>query len=493
MPSYLYGLSVSNIQEFIFSTGKLKEIIGASEFVEQACGKLFTDEVAEGNDGDFKKENLIIAAAGKVAYRFEEEAQCRRIVRNYVASLKQMMPDLRVAQACIKLDGQSLSDSIAQLNHQLEINQSLAIPPFDLGLMISRRSRRTGVPATKFDPTDQSRKRVLDRQQVTKREFAKESEITAKFADSSVQFPVDINQIAEEGQWLAVVHADGNGLGKVVQDIYHKIDQDDANTGDLQRFSDLLNECTQKAVSLAFEDVVRSRTSGDSDGVIPFRPLILGGDDLSVIIRGDLALDFTTTYLRHFEQQTKDRLSSVGLGTGLTACAGIAYIKPNYPIHYGMELAEELTKAAKTTAKGIAAPSGTRASSCLLFHKVQSSYVEGYDEIIDRVLTAGPVRFNYGPYFLHKPASTNYPDVQQLTSWVREVKRKDAPRSSLRNWLSVLERGSKPEADQLMVRIQGQHPRYLNKLNLTEQDLYQTKGDFDYTHLYDVLTLASVQ
>lgn len=34
MSKYLYGASVQGIQEFIFKTNKLKEIIGASKIVE---------------------------------------------------------------------------------------------------------------------------------------------------------------------------------------------------------------------------------------------------------------------------------------------------------------------------------------------------------------------------------------------------------------------------------------------------------------------------
>lgn len=39
--SYLYGASIQGIQSFIFQTDRLKDIVGASELVEQACTDMF--------------------------------------------------------------------------------------------------------------------------------------------------------------------------------------------------------------------------------------------------------------------------------------------------------------------------------------------------------------------------------------------------------------------------------------------------------------------
>ena len=43
----------------------------------------------------------------------------------------------------------------------------------------------------------------------------------------------------------------------------------------------------------------------------PIRPIILGGDDLTVIIRADLAIPFTECFLREFEQNTKELFSNL--------------------------------------------------------------------------------------------------------------------------------------------------------------------------------------
>ena len=41
MSKFLYGASVQGIQHFIFQTNELKDIVGASELVENICTTLF--------------------------------------------------------------------------------------------------------------------------------------------------------------------------------------------------------------------------------------------------------------------------------------------------------------------------------------------------------------------------------------------------------------------------------------------------------------------
>ncbi len=62
MKRYLFGASVQGIQNFIFSTNKLKEIIGASEMIEHICTDLFF------KTANIKPEdrNIILSAAGNI-------------------------------------------------------------------------------------------------------------------------------------------------------------------------------------------------------------------------------------------------------------------------------------------------------------------------------------------------------------------------------------------------------------------------------------------
>lgn len=74
MTQFLYGAAVQGIQSFIFQTNKLKEIVGASELVEEVCTKEFYEMLTEKKDVDaktaqeelIKDKNAILHAAGNI-------------------------------------------------------------------------------------------------------------------------------------------------------------------------------------------------------------------------------------------------------------------------------------------------------------------------------------------------------------------------------------------------------------------------------------------
>ena len=77
---------------------------------------------------------------------------------------------------------------------------------------------------------------------------------------------------------VGVVHADGNGIGAIVRGIYTAArDLGDADYIALYRaFSDGLTDATHAAAREAAEAVLLPRAEA---GVLPARPLVLGGDD----------------------------------------------------------------------------------------------------------------------------------------------------------------------------------------------------------------------
>jgi hypothetical protein len=136
-----------------------------------------------------------------------------------------------------------------------------------------------------------------------------------------------------------------------------------------------------------------------------------------------------------------------GFENGITASAGIAFIKEKYPFHYGVDLAEKLTSKAKRFSKqekfkkneGINIP-----PSSISFYKVQSSFIESLDDMTEKTLTAtgSSVSFDYGPYLIH--AQEGKPSVEMLKKKLavleEEAEKRDQSRgvSKLRQWISEL-------------------------------------------------------
>ena len=162
----------------------------------------------------------------------------------------------------------------------------------------------------------------------------------------------------------AVIHADGNGLGRIFQSFADKADEHRQailqSGGEISppnvhyartlcEFSIAIDEATRAAFSEALS-VFGAAGEGQEGKFVPVVPIILGGDDLTAITDANKALKFTAEFLRKYEEKTRDSaiISALTDKQGLSACAGVAIIGKNYPFHHAYDLAEALIGSAKS-------------------------------------------------------------------------------------------------------------------------------------------------
>jgi hypothetical protein len=422
MDKYLYGASIQGIQSFIFQTNKLKEIVGGSELVEEICTDMFFDFI----DSDEKDENIILSAAGNIKYIADVET-CRKLVRDFPKKVLLKAPGVTVSQAVVKIDGSiPLSASINLLEEKLKAERNKPNMPLEIGYMGLERARRTGRVAVEFKNRKEKQEAFCestskkDKAVDQKSDPTNESSHTKLFRKISgvTEKPKEITPEIEEickghkNSWIAVVHADGNGLGNILRVMGEKLKNADFEKSKkaFRKFSLALDHATQAAAQIAFWKVFSKAEAFNSDFKQPIRPIVCGGDDLTFIIRADLALEFTEIFLMEFESQTEQEfkvLEEFGINDfkqGITACAGIAYIKESYPLHYALNLSESLCKDAKKLAKEKHKRGNGIPESALAFYKVQESFTDKLSVLQERTLQAGlennKLDYYYGPYLL---------------------------------------------------------------------------------------------
>ena len=176
---------------------------------------------------------------------------------------------------------------------------------------------------------------------------------------------------------VAVIHIDGNGVGAVMRrlgEAMGRVDEADfsravgcsRNDADaLRRFVLTVNDRLDRAVTRAFAeawaDVAKWAEADTSPAerkvaVVPVVPVILGGDDVTVFTSGDYALPFAAAYLERYERVTESDVLLRHLGreegTGpMTAAAGVAVVRRDFPFHVAYDLAERLVDEAKKVGK----------------------------------------------------------------------------------------------------------------------------------------------
>lgn len=431
---YIYGASIQGIQSFIFQTNELKDIVGGSELVENICTSLFEDEYLQTGEA-------LVTAAGNIKCIYNSLSECQKTVLEFPKAVMCKAPGITISQAVVQVNDEDLIPHFKQhmdtLENKLHIQRNKPAKSMTIGFMGVKRSRKTGLPATSNEGED-----YIDEGTQQKRKLSEGGEATRKLCEKSFDqkdlsiknIALNIQDLTDKNDWIAIIHADGNGLGQVV-----------AKMGDTQEklsdFSKKLDGATQQAARTAFKKVYTDADYIQKSCIYPFRPVVLGGDDMTMICKASLALDYTKLYLEEFENATKQKL---GAENGLTACAGIAFIKSSYPFHYGYDLAEELCSQAKKVSKNSLIQKEAKcAPSSIMFYKVQGSFIESYEDMLLKEKTPRKgMSFNFGPYFIHPTDEYWTVDKLKETTILLHGKEGNTAKTSIRKWMSAMHQDS---------------------------------------------------
>lgn len=482
---YLYGASIQGIQEYIFRTNKLCDVVSKSKIVNDICTEAFFSIFDKGNSDC---PEPIVMAAGNVKCVLNEN-DCKKAVRQFPKIVQSLAPGITFSQAVVKM-GSGYSEFGAageELERRLRAQRNCPMKSVTMGLIGIERNRRTGLPLVK----DLKRSSAYTG---TLRLYQKLFGEDADFKKLSL----DTEKITDRNNWIAIIHADGNGLGEVVAQV-------GKDSSKLKNFSRKLDEATIAAARTACREVFGTEYNA-------IRPVVLGGDDLTVICRASKAMEFMQRYISEFEKETKQRLhiESNLLPKGmdcLTACAGIAFIKASYPFYYGYNLAEDLCSMAKTDAKSKEIK-GTQkiAPSCLMFHKVQSSFVESYDKIVKKELTPCQAKDDssldhswvFGPYYLTSPGKNQGNvnkavrwTIDQLLSQVSDLSKAEnnMAKTDIREWMTLMV--SPERAKQKWKRVNSiGSDKNIELFNAATKE--SIRGKNLVSPAYDIMTLLTV-
>ncbi len=486
---WLVVVDTMQIQPYIFGSNRLRENVGASYLVDAATGDWAFEAVKDAvpgknnigpkndlRDGAWIENGLdaevLYSGGGNFVVLFGDDDKAKKFNYNLSRRALQEAPGLQlvIAQQEMNWHEHVLRDKLDEVFHMLTVqkrNRAWSAPL--LGLSVTASCSSTGLPATGVVEGIGSDPSYLASDEIrAKVDVAKPSGTSA--ADRRLQGTIklagysypsrfeDLGATAGEYSHIAVVHADGNGMGQRFREIgdkYATVDKNREFGLKLREFSINVKKAAKEALeavlgrlkqtidksvgkSIVYEPnrdmlIQIKLASGESGYYVPFRPIVFGGDDVTFVCDGRLGLSLATAYLREFERYT------VGLGkdgSRLSACAGVAIVKSHYPFARAYVLAAELTRSAKSyrTEQGIA-------GSCLDWHFALSGLDGSIEEIRDREyqvgedwLTLRPVTLDANP----KQGQRAWPVVSegikafQGEEWARRRNKIKALRDTLR-------------------------------------------------------------
>ncbi len=159
---------------------------------------------------------------------------------------------------------------------------------------------------------------------------------------------------------IALIHMDGNSVGATLIKLRDILKKSRVSRPEyvkvMLEISAILGDSTRNAVVTAV-----SRLLKKNESLLKFRPLVLGGDDVTLLIQPDCAADFCVEFAREFKTETEKNLKGSPLImsylnnpdtekpylTWLTTSGGILFQKKKHPYATSVKLVEGLAEIAK--------------------------------------------------------------------------------------------------------------------------------------------------
>jgi len=458
-------LDTTSIQKYIFAGNKLKENLGASYLV----ANIYKKELAEalkmtlGSDPDLAswKENpdqVLIKdnedvrfeagyiGGGNALLFFRSKDEAKELVKNWTRQLLLNAPGLTTAVAIDDFDLDNYAEEREKLYQQLARNKNRYFPntvPAKHGITADcPLSGLTGEIAWKNEAEDTVR--YISAASWAKIEACDESqrEINEEYKDilgDKYIFTAEIDKLGQsEGKnHLAIVHIDGNNMGK-----RFKACTDLAMS---REFSRQVDELTRNTFRELLKDIIGNMDKIKAAGIniqeekektiLPIRPIVLNGDDITFVTDGRLGIYLAERFIRH---GTKGKLNDE---KPLCFCAGVAIIKTKFPFLRGYQLAEELCASAKKAAR-TRKRQRNNDSSWIDFYVAYGGKSGSLAEIRERHYQEKDGRLYFGPYLLDDGDDYDEKGISYFKSGIQEMLDKNKwPRSKLKKLRSTLPLG----------------------------------------------------
>ena len=494
----------ASLQRYIFQSNRLKENIGASylvkywldegllEAIKQAGRTVDTTtwDAYKANPSmsppekpvDTTKDfNLIYVGGGNAALLCKSQKIAKDAVKVWSRKLLENAPGLRVAVGYADVNNLLAKAYDAALKNLSQCEEALPFGAALYGLPIVRTCTTTGLPASVNSQEGDgwiSQSAANKRQEVGSEHQPGDAQnaIFDRFGSvlkEGQHFAIELDKLGgRKGEsHIAVVHADGNGMGKYLIDVVNREGDDADFLHHIRAFSASVSRLSLSALKETLQHLrealpnLKGDLSLEDEKNFPLRPIVYGGDDLTFVCDGRLGFDLAAFYLKEF---SKGKIRVLGEDIHVDACAGVAIVPTKFPFARAYHFAEELCGLAKSHRRQQDSPTG----SWLDFQIIP----EGATRSIS-VLRAAQYRSLEGQTLHQRPYKVPKQwDV--FVSILKEFRPQKWPRSRAKGLLQALTQG--PVATQRF--IEGTQWRdinlpYIEGLDANAQKMGWTGGD----------------
>lgn len=470
---------VSKKQQYIFSSNKLKENRGASIIIEDIVEKM----PYEINPNYV--ENLIYNGGGSSLYRFSDINMAKNFIKNVSEKALRDYPGTELFMVIEEYDEETdkITEKIDNAYKKLAIKKNRRENSGgQLSFGIERLCESTGLPANFIENEGENENRYISSEVRTK---TNNWEKNSKKFDKLMPVKNSIKEFKDlttgDKNYLAVVHIDGNQMGKKLNKLKEGYKYENSNIKKtnmeylqaLKKFSDDIKDAFESSFK-HMADVIKANEENIADytkikeGKFPLIPIIIAGDDITYVTNGRIGIESARVFIEHLNSI---KININGQLVAINACAGVAIAKVGYQFSKTCAIAEDLCSNAKK--KVLMDYKDTDADYSLIdWHIEQGDIIGSISEIRETYYKSldGKI-LNMRPLYLNNFEKwTNYKNFLEANKYITklQIDNKQIARSKIKALREILKKGEKDtELYLLSNKIDNYFPRFED-----------TKGDY---------------
>lgn len=402
---FVVKIDIGSKQKYIFSSNRLKQIIGASEIIRYVTEGL-AKEILQSMNKEYKNYqdsnggNVLFEAGGNSMYIFNNEDDAKEFNKIFSRFVIEYFDGLELIIVIKEFDieKRNIVDLYQEIEQALtkkkgERNYQFKRLSYGLTRICPNTRKPAGYEYKEKDNNNKEKIEYISKESEDKLRFYdflcgnskyydKQNKIKYMIGSEEInheqmkkeleeryslkngfEFTNELDIIAgpkNEGSYIGITCIDGNGMGKKIDsfnDEYKKVPEEkifDSNQEYIEKFRDLtekIDEHYRRTFNKILEDLIDNYNDyyekigyEKEKKTLPIRPIILAGDDITFISNGKIAIDIT----RLFTEEITEQKEQFGKNKyNLTTSAGIAIVKRNHPFSRSVKLAEALEKSSK--------------------------------------------------------------------------------------------------------------------------------------------------
>lgn len=244
-------------------------------------------------------------------------------------------------------------------------------------------------------------------------------------------FPSEFEKLGqrETEDYMAIVHIDGNNMGEKFRDCSTLTKRKNMSRAVYWKtvlafcalLADILDDYAAMQKHLALEE------AADGKLLLPIRPIVLGGDDMTFVCTAKYALSFTRTIMEALNE------------LGFDSCGGVSILPTAYPFFRGYEIAEQLCSAAKSKMRAMREDGDSCWLDFAILHGEQPPTLE---QIREQQYSGKCGAMHFGPYRVDGDAKEPA-HIDNLIEAVRQMVQGEArlPMNKIKELRAVLAAG----------------------------------------------------